>query len=508
MNAYRLGSRRQRGTQRRRGPGLQRRCVSSLALLAGAASALLACGGDDPTIINPAGGAGAAGDGAGAQTGSAGGASGGTSSGGSGSSGSGSVGGGAGGASAAAEEHVSGEITQDTTWTAGTRYVLDDLTYVVNGATLSIEPGTTIEGGGVGSALIVTRGSRLVAEGTPESPIVFTSAIDAGLRAPGDWGGVALLGAAPVNVEGPLLEGIEALGDRGAYGGSDAAHDCGSLEYVRIEFAGFEFSPDNELNGLTLAGCGTGTNIDYVQVHRGSDDGIEVFGGTVDIRHAVLSNIQDDSLDWDLGWTGRAQFLVIRHDADTSDAAFEADNGNPSTEATPRSEPTLFNLTLVGGAGSTSPGLVLRRGTWGAIHNAIITGFPVSGVDIRDAFSVAGAELEPPRLLVANSIFFRNGSEGTEHADADGQGADDDDGAFDEDAFLRSEALANRFDVDPELPDAANVTAPNLVPAATSPAATGGATPPEGFDVSATYVGALPPGGPDWTAGWVAYPED
>jgi hypothetical protein len=348
-----------------------------------------------------------------------------------------------------------------------------------------------------------------VAEGTAEAPIVFTSAVDEGLRDSGDWGGVALLGAATVNVAGPQLEGIEALADRGAYGGTDDAHNCGSLEYVRIEFAGFEFSADNELNGLTLAGCGTGTNIDHVQVHRGSDDGIEVFGGKVDIKHAVLSNIEDDSLDWDFGWTGRAQFLVIRHDAATSDAGFEADNGNPSTEATPRSEPNIFNVTLVGGAGSTSPGMVLRRGTWGAIHNAIVTGFPVSGVDIRDQFSVDGTATTPdPRLLVANSIFFNHGSGGTEHADADGGGDDDDDASFNEDTFLRGETLANRFDVDPLLPAAGNVTAPNLVPPATSPAATGGATPPEGFDVSATYVGALPPGGPDWTTGWTAYPED
>lgn len=497
MNAHRLGSYHLRSSR------LTLLGCSSLTLLA------VACGGDDPTIINAAGSGGSGGS----PTGNAGTSGGGTpaSAGTGGTAGTAGAAGtaGTGGASGgAAEEHVSGEITADTTWSADTLYILDDLTYVVNDSTLTIEPGTTIRGGGTGSALIVTRGSRLVAEGTAENPIVFTSAVDEGLRGPGDWGGVALLGGATVNVEGPQLEGIEALAARGAYGGTDDAHDCGSLEYVRIEFAGFEFSMDNELNGLTLAGCGTATNIDYVQVHRGSDDGIEVFGGKVDVKHAVLTNIQDDSIDWDFGWTGRAQFVVIRHDADASDAGFEADNGNPATEALPRSEPNIFNVTLVGGEGSTSPGMVLRRGTWGAIQNAIITGFPVSGVDIRDAFSVAGTAATPPRLFVANSIFFQNGEGGTEHADADGADADDDDATFDEDAFLRGPGLANRFDVDPGLPDAANVTAPNLVPAATSAAATGGATPPAGFDVAATYVGALPPGGPDWTTGWTAYPEN
>lgn len=485
-----------------RSSGLKLLGCSSLTLLA------VACGGDDPTIINAAGTGGSgtptAGSG-GSQTASAGtGGSAGTSS----SAGAGGAAGSGGSSGGAAEEHVSGEITANATWSAGTTYILDDLTYVVNDSTLTIEPGTTIKGGGVGSALIVTRGSRLVAEGTAADPIVFTSAVDEGARNPGDWGGVALLGSATVNVAGPQLEGIEAVGDRGTYGGTDDASNCGSLKYVRIEFAGFEFSTDNELNGLTLAGCGTGTSIDYVQTHRGSDDGIEVFGGKVDVKHVVLSNNQDDSLDWDFGWTGRAQFVVVRHDADSSDSGFEADNGNPPTDVTPRSEPNIFNVTLVGGAGSTSPGMVLRRGTWGAVHNAIVTGFPVSGVDIRDQFSVDGTATTPPRLLVANSIFFQNGAEGTEHADADGVDADDDDVGFDEAAYLAEEQFANRLSVDPELPDAANVTAPNLVPPATSPAATGGATPPEGFDVSATYVGALKPGGPDWTAEWTSFPEN
>jgi hypothetical protein len=493
MIAYRLGFHRRRiAVSRQTLVG-----CSMLGLLA------TACGEDDPTIVYADGGNG------GSQTGNAG-----TSStptagtGGSPSTGGTSGSGGAGGSPASGEVHVSGNLEANTTWTAGTTVILDDITYVVNNSTLTIEPGTTIRGGGEGSALIVTRGSRLVAEGTAAAPIVFTSNIPVGQRAPGDWGGVALLGSAAVNVPGAQLEGIEALAERGAYGGTDDAHDCGSLEYVRIEFAGFEFSMDNELNGLTLAGCGTGTTISHVQVHRGSDDGIEVFGGKVNLDHVLLSNIQDDSLDWDFGWTGTAQFLVVRHDAATSDAGFEADNGNPSTAATPRSEPNIFNLTMVGGAGSLSPGMVLRRGTWGAVHNAIITGFPVSGVDIRDAFSVDGTATTPQRLLIANSIFFNNGAGGTEHGDADGTGADDDDGSFNEDMYLRTEAFANRFDVDPALPDAANVTAPNLVPAAGGPTATGGATPPAGLDVSATYVGAFQPGGADWTDGWTSFPED
>jgi hypothetical protein len=483
-----------------RGPGPARIC-SALALALG-----VGCGEDDPTIINgsPEGSAGSNAGAGGTQTASAG--TGGT--GGSSAAGAAGAAGTAGAAGEGTEVHVSGDISADTTWTADAKYVLDDLTYVVNDATLTIEPGTSIYGGGTGSALIVTRGSRLVAEGTAAEPIVFTSNIAVGSRAPGDWGGVALMGSATTNVDGPQLEGIAALGDRAAYGGTADDSNCGSLRYVRIEFAGYEFSTDNELNGLTLAGCGTGTSIEYVQVHRGSDDAIEIFGGTVGIKHVVLSNTQDDSLDWDFGWTGTAQFVVVRHDVTTSDSGFEADNGNPSTDVTPRSEPTIYNATLVGSAGSLSPGMVLRRGTWGSIHNTIVTGFGVSGVDIRDAFSVDGTALSPPRLVLENSIFFNNGEGGTEHGDADGTDAADDDGGFDEDAYLRTPAFNNRFDVDPGLPQATNLTAPTFVPAADSPAATGGATPPAGFDVTATYVGAFAPGGTDWTAGWTSYPEN
>lgn len=487
--------------------------VYSVCLLAAA------CGGDDAVIVDMTqpnegsgssnGGSGSTAEPGGSNAGSSGESPGDPSLGG-GEPGTVEGGGGTEGPAASGRIEVSGEINEDTTWTASNTYVLTDLTYVVGNRTLTIEPGTQILGGGVGSALIVTRGSRLVAEGTAEQPIVFTSNISVGLRDPGDWGGVALLGSAPVNVPEAQLEGIEALQGLGAYGGTDEASDCGRLRYVRIEFAGYEFSTDNELNALTLAGCGTATVVDYVQLHRGSDDGVEVFGGKVDLKHVVMSNIQDDSLDWDFGWTGRAQFLVVRHDADTSDAGFEADNGNPPTEAEPRSEPLIYNATMVGGAGSTSPAMNLRRGTWGVVRNSIITGFPVSAVDIRDAFSVAGTALETPRLSIENSIFFNNGEGGLEHGETeplDGTDGDDDE-SFDEDAFLRAEARANRFDVDPGLPDAANVTAPNLVPAADSPALSGAAPTPAEFFDAAAYVGAFEPGGVDWTQGWTAYPEN
>ena len=483
------------------------------------------CGEDDPTIINPMGGSsgqtgntggsdddgGSGGEAGSTAMGGSGGEAGSTAMGGSGGeAGSGGMGGSTG--ETFDPTNVQGVISEDMTWSSDVTYTITGLTYVTEGAVLTIEAGTQIRGDSrdTPAALIVTRGSRLEAVGTAAEPIVFTSIAAPGTRLPGQWGGVALLGAAPTNVANPLLEGLEALTGSGAYGGDDPAHDCGTVNYVRIEFAGYVLSEGNELNGLTLAGCGTDTSVDFVQVHRGSDDGIEVFGGTVDVKHAVVSNNQDDSFDWDFGWTGRAQFIVARHDVGTSDTGFEADNGNPSTEAAPRSAPTFYNATLVGSPASTSPGMNLRRGTWGIIRNSIITGFPISGIDIRDAFSVDGTEITPLGLAIENSIFFQNGEGGIEHGETepvDGS-AGDDDGGFDEAAFLAVAERANQLSVDPQLPDAANVTAPEFVPPLASPAAAGALVPPAGFDASADYIGAFEPGGTDWTDGWTSYPEN
>jgi hypothetical protein len=413
------------------------------------------------------------------------------------------------------EVSVSGEINEDTTWTADKVYLLEGTSpvFVVGDHTLTIEPGTTIKGAGLGTALVVTRGSRLIANGSADKPIVFTSGVTAGLRNAGDWGGVVLLGSAPLNFASGAIEGIAADDARGAYGGpaageGDATSDCGSLKYVRIEFAGYQYSVDNELNGLTLGGCGSNTVIDYVQVHRGFDDGIEFFGGTVDVKHVVITNSTDDALDWDRGWTGRGQFIIVRTDPSVSDSAIEADNRDGANSALPRSNPTLYNLTLVGDRGTPTPGMVLRRGTYATIYDAIVMGFAGGALDIRNTDSVNGATTGD--LTIANSIFFQNGADGVGHADtrddasATATAAATPDG-MDEGPWLA--ARANQLSVDPQLPDAYNQTAPNFLPPAGSPAATGAvAAPMTDFFVPANYIGALEPGGEDWTQGWTSYP--
>ncbi|RYZ31531.1 MAG: hypothetical protein EOO72_16690, partial [Myxococcaceae bacterium] len=243
----------------------------------------------------------------------------------------------------ATAQDVKGSITGDTIWKAGTTYTLKDYVFVESG-TLTIEPGVIVKGD-TGSALVITREAKLNAVGTAEKPIVFTSSQAEGTRAAGDWGGVVLLGKAKINVAGGenTIEGFFATsGDtRTKYGGGDDAHDCGKLKYARIEFAGYELAEDNELNGLTTGACGTATDIDYVQVHKGADDGVEMFGGTAGLKHIVISQPDDDGLDYDLGWRGKVQFLVVQQNAVVGNRAIEASGNKNDNVAQPHSVPEI-----------------------------------------------------------------------------------------------------------------------------------------------------------------------
>ena len=304
------------------------------------------------------------------------------------------------------------------------------------------------------------------------------------------------------------MEGLPARLARG-YGGSDKDHNCGSLRYVRIEFAGYELAPNSELNGLTLAGCGRRTLVRNIQVHRALDDGVELFGGNVDLSRVVVTQAQDDGLDWQLGYTGRVQFLVVQQGAEGGDAAIEADNLEENHNAKPRSEPVLSNLTLIGSGDPTRDqrGMVLRRGTGGTILNALMIGFPVEAIDIRD---ISTASLVGQGGLVFSGLAM-HGIGGGRLFEAE-TGADDDDGGFEEsEYFLRRVSGVSTQD-DPLLPAAAlDTTAPDFVPAPRSPLARRAAPVPQGefWDEAADFIGALRPGaGDDWTAGWTAYPVD
>lgn len=400
---------------------------------------------------------------------------------------------------------VSQDITADTTWTADKVYSLTKHIFVRNG-TLTIQPGSTIQGL-AGTSLVVTKTGRLVADGTASAPIVFTSGKAAADREPGNWGGVVLLGTAPINVTGGTnaIEGFPAGTTGTEYGGSDATHDCGTLRHVRIEFAGFQLAPDNELNGLTVGACGSDTVLDYVQVHKGADDGIEFFGGTANLKHAIVTQTDDDGLDWDYGWTGKVQFLVVQQNGNVGDKGIEADNNGDANDATPRSHPTIWNMSLVGSnrepgtAGKNQGGIHFRRGTAGYVSNAIVMGFTDKVIDVDGTSTVA--QFDAGELALENSLIFDNAN--VIDTTTTWPGDDDTkDGAFNEAAAFFAAGLGNDA-VDPGLAAPYDLAAPNFRPATV----TVGATPPSDgfFDTSATHIGAF--GTADWMAGWTAFPK-
>lgn len=420
-----------------------------------------------------------------------------------------------------------GDITTSTTWTKDHIYVLKGYVWVTGG-TLTIEPGTVIRGE-TGSALTITKDAKINAVGTAAEPIVFTSS--SATPKSGDWGGLVILGKGVINVAGGTngIEGFAStFGERVRYGGTDAAHDCGKLKYARVEYAGFELAPNVELNGLTLGSCGSATEIDYFQSHLGLDDGIEVFGGSVFLRHIVISHPDDDGLDWDMGWTGKAQFVIVQQKADRGDKGFESDNNPTVTSATPRSAPELWNVTLIGGDGAFATkkqgGMHAKKGTAGKINNAIFAywnNFPidVDGAAVRD-LAVSGElaithayflkATAQPSLFATNFDFFdHDAMAGTPTIENDCDGPPATPGTancYNELATLLTAEATNHLDTDPMLTAPKDPSAPNFAPMVGSPVLTGCGTPPAGFDTTATFCGAV--GATDWTSGWTAYPAN
>jgi len=430
------------------------------------------------------------------------------------------------------------EITTDTTWTAAKPYLLprNAHVFVKNNATLTIEPGTEIRGERA-SVLTISRGSKIMAVGTAEKPIVFTSAQMSGSKTAGYWGGLLILGKAPVNVGANLTPPVtDALfeafsngdGDAGRFGGGDPADNSGVIKYVRIEFGGYNFTGDREFNNLTLCGVGAGTAIDFVQVHGGSDDGIEFFGGTVNVKHIVSSQNQDDGFDTDNGWSGKAQFVIVQditHPAGLAEASngYESDNHADlaSYTAIPRTLPTVANVTLIGDHEYTPNrnfAAVFRRGTGGHYTNHVWFGF-ARGPELRD--DATKAQAEAGNLTVQYSIFFNNDSSATQMPPAQPpvtpvggtpQAVD-----IDESVYLISDAaiVAGKPDphnlfvtANPGLPaGATSKDAPDFKPAAGSvmlDATKAGPTPNDPFFEPAPFFGAI--GTVDWTAGWTKYP--
>lgn len=234
-------------------------------------------------------------------------------------------------------------------------YSLKGWVYIANGAQLTIEPGTIIKGDKTTkAAIIVERGGKLIAQGTSNSPIIFTSAQAAGNRKPGDWGGIILCGKAHNNQTEMQIEG----GPRTKHGGTNDSDNSGTLSYVRIEFAGYPFETDKEINGLTFGSVGSGTQIDHVQVSYSNDDSFEWFGGTVNCKYLIAYRGWDDDFDTDNGFSGKVQFgLAIRDPriADQSQSnGFESDNCADGSAVSPYTSAIFSNITFIGPIGQAN----------------------------------------------------------------------------------------------------------------------------------------------------------
>ena len=450
--------------------------------------------------------------------------------------------------------NASGNITGTQTLVNTNVYVLQNVVEVKSGGELIVPAGTCIfaDAGLEPSSLIIRRGGKITAIGTPSSPIIISSANNTELfnvgatyqDAPGapaanDWGGVTIIGNGVCNgandttvgspddlipgdceVEGidtrlpgftlAEADAVDNLGfGRLTWGGSTPADNSGTLQYVRIEYAGFTLTPNNELNLLTLFGVGSGTTIDHVHLKQGSDDGLEIFGGAVDVKFIVVTAAQDDSFDYSYGWTGRAQFVLAQLPGGANptlangDRGIEADNnereageaaGNTDFNLTPRTKPVVYNSTFIGNGGTNSQAIQVRRGVAGTVQNTLVSAFAL-GINVDDNETYALCNNSDTGELWIDNVRFSDGTLVAAVPLLYQTAATDANCAGNAVAQSLTGLTAN----------AANRTAPNFQPLA----GFGGATPPTGgfFDTSATYLGAVQAGGtPFYQVGsWVRF---
>lgn len=429
---------------------------------------------------------------------------------------------------------VNANITANRTFYAETTYTISGFIQVTNGATLTIEPGTRIEGdfNVVGSSLFITRGARIVANGTAAEPIVFTSSRPVGQRQAGDWGGLILIGNGIINRSGTVdLEGTNTGPTNPAQtysGGNNNADNSGTLRYVRVEFAGYATAPNAELNSFTFAAVGSGTTLEYLQSLYGLDDSFEWFGGAVDAKYLVSYESGDDHFDMSEGYSGRLQYLIAYQSRLVQPRAGAGSaSGDPQgiendgcagsgcdlgQNSTPLTTPVVANFTLVGpGAGtdvdatSGGYGLILRRGTGGYYVNGLVTRWPKGAIGIRDAATetrITEGTFDMRNVLVLESpSIFTTASSGVVLADSVARN-------IVRDAAATTAQQATTF----TLP-ATSAASFDWTPPGGSLAASGGLTVFAGnlataagtFVQGTAYRGAAAPAGTKWWAGWTVY---
>ena len=284
---------------------------------------------------------------------------------------------------------------------------------------LTIEPGAVLFGQSGNDYIVVHRDAQIMAEGSKTKPIIMTSIQDVKgeATAAGQWGGLVILGNAPSNkcpTDGSdcALQ-VEGVAEGAVFGGSDWEDNSGVLKYIVVKYAGFEIAPDNELNGITFGGVGSGTTVDYIQVHSNADDGVEFFGGAVNAKHLVLTANKDDSVDWDNGFKGMLQHVYIEHAKNAGEAnrGIEGDNDGSSPGKEPQSSPTIANMTIIGNnfdtADKDSEGVYLREGTRAQLHNFVVTNAAGECFEIEGGAttSVTAEQAMAGETVISNSVF-------------------------------------------------------------------------------------------------------
>lgn len=390
---------------------------------------------------------------------------------------------------------LSGTYTSDLRLVDEFEYVLSGAVFIggdnVDNASITFDPGVKMYGESGNDFLVIRRGSTIHVNGTPSMPVIMTSANDAtaGASTRGQWGGLIINGNATINgcTAGTAVCEAEGEGSTGLYGGNDDSDSSGNLNYLQVKYAGFEITPDNELNGIAFQAVGSGTIVDYVQVHNNSDDGVEFFGGTVNAKHLYLSGIGDDSVDWTRGWRGKLQHVVVMQGADTGDQGIEADNLEDARDSLPRAKPAISNITLVG-TSNTDWGMLLREGTGANLSNLIAFGFGDGCIDIdhTETYTNAGASATSltGELTITSSVVNCT----TNFADEAGEPWNESDWFNGQEGNSTASLGMSTY---------INNAAANARPAATLS--------DSWFDAT-DYIGAVKDAASDWTAGWTYKP--
>lgn len=414
-----------------------------------------------------------------------------------------------------------GSGTGTVTWTSDKTYILNGFVFVNSGQTLTIEAGTVIKGragqGSEASALIVARGGRVIAEGTADAPIIFTAEQD-DVTLPNDvpagtsglWGGLIVLGKASLNSSPgtSAIEGIPTTETRGFYGGTDDSDNSGTFKYISVRYGGTNIGANNEINGVTFGGVGSGTVVEHIEVYSNADDGFEFFGGTVNTKYLVAALCGDDAFDYDEGFRGKGQFWFALAATADGDRGGEHDGGTTPETATPYATPSIYNATYIGrGEAAAKRALTFRDNAGGQYRNSIFTEWGKAvDIELLSSGECSYNRFVDQALMLSGNVFWNIAANDpakmfTISGDGSLNATDSSDALLDvQNSFV---GRGNSVE-DPQLIGITREPTGTLNPNPAASAVLSGATPAaDAWFTPATYKGAFN-GTNNWLGGWTA----